>query len=226
MLFTNNVAGRPAPCLRRSTWKPLRSWSNSHEYSFLRPFILSPTFVDSLEGYPIFLPLQSKKAWVEFVQTPERLAGGWCVGVPPQLHARAGLQHGNGNVQDGKLAIEAHPVNFLTPFVHSSTPVEAMLHPESGGGTLFNPLSFTTTPSSRLISWRPYPLSSLHFTITETSRKRSTALGSSSRLVTERRRRARAEQNALEKREDVVLAGFVLVSIFHLRRRRGRQIRG
>jgi len=36
--------------------------------------------------------------------------------------------------------------------------------------------------------------------------------------------RARVEQNALEKREAVVLAAFVLVFIFHLRRRREKQI--
>jgi hypothetical protein len=49
---------------------------------------------------------------------------------------RALLQHGNGNVHDGKLAIEVHPVNFPTPFVPSSTSIGATLHPESEGGTL------------------------------------------------------------------------------------------
>jgi hypothetical protein len=36
--------------------------------------------VDSLEGDLVSLPLRSK-AQVEFMETPERLAGGWRVGV-------------------------------------------------------------------------------------------------------------------------------------------------
>jgi len=101
-------------------------------------------------------------------------------------------------------------VDFPTPFVPSSTSVEATLHPESGGGTLFQSLSFTPTPS-HLASRGALALSQAY-----TSRQRRPH--QDARLRSDHPRashratgRARAEQNALEKRETVVLAAFVLV---------------
>jgi hypothetical protein len=44
--------------------------------ALLRAFIRAATVVDGLEGYPVFLPRRSM-AQVEFIETLERLAGGW-----------------------------------------------------------------------------------------------------------------------------------------------------
>jgi hypothetical protein len=83
--------------------------------TFLRPFVPVPVVVDSLEGDPVSLPLRSK-AQVEFMETPERLAGGWPIGVRPHSHGRAHVQHGNGNAHDEKFFIGVHSVGFSTPF--------------------------------------------------------------------------------------------------------------
>ena len=72
--------------------------------ALLRAFLRAATVIDGLEGYPVFLPPRSM-AQAEFVETLERLAGGWRVGVQP--HARA--RHGINAHANGKLAIEPPP---------------------------------------------------------------------------------------------------------------------
>ena len=71
--------------------------------ALLRAFLRAATVIDGLEGYPVFLPPRSM-AQAEFVETLERLAGGWRVGVQPHARARHGNAHANG-----KLAIEPPP---------------------------------------------------------------------------------------------------------------------
>ena len=118
--------------------------------ALLRAFVRAATVVDGLEGYPIFLPPRSM-AQVEFVETLERLAGGWRVGVQPHSRTRARSGNGNGRAHNGKLAIEAPPVRSSSPLVPSRppspAPVEATLYPESGTGTPFDPLSPSTSSS-------------------------------------------------------------------------------
>jgi hypothetical protein len=112
------------------------------------------------EGYPIFLPPRSM-AQVEFVETLERLAGGWRVGVQPHSHARARSGNGNSRANNGKLAIEAPPVRSLSPLVSSRPPspppVEVTLHPESGIGTPFDPLLPSTSSSVTRSTSTPTP---------------------------------------------------------------------
>lgn len=113
--------------------------------ALLRAFIRAATVVDGLEGYPVFLPPRSM-AQVEFIETLERLAGGWRLGVQP--HSRAGACGTNGH-SNGKLAIELPP-----------TPTSSLLAPPSPpapvaapilavpGPTLFDPLSPSTSLSA------------------------------------------------------------------------------
>ena len=87
--------------------------------ALLRAFLRAATVIDGLEGYPVFLPPRSM-AQAEFVETLERLAGGWRVGVQPHARARArsahtntqGHGHGHAN---GKLAIEPPPLPSPSP---------------------------------------------------------------------------------------------------------------
>ena len=105
-------------------------------------------------------------------------------------------------------------MHFPTHFVHSSTSVEASHDPESGGRTLFDPLSFATTPS-HLAAPLPSPKPALH-----SNADLAKALDCTRIILAPRHRaaaRARAKQNALEKWEVVVFAAFVFVFIFHLR---------
>jgi hypothetical protein len=73
----------------------------------LPSFIRTATLIDSLEGYPVFLPPRSM-AQAEFVEVLERLASGWKSGIQPSSRFC---------VSSGKLAIEAPP---LAPSVVSS----------------------------------------------------------------------------------------------------------
>jgi hypothetical protein len=132
--------------------------------------------------------------------------GGWRVGLRPHS-SRARLQHGNSNAHDGKLAIEVHHVKFPTP---SSTPTEATIHRESGGETLFDPILFTITPSHPAVPL-PSPKPGLHGNVDLVRALECTRI-----ILAPGHRasaRARAEQNALEKREAVVFAVRVLVFI-------------
>jgi hypothetical protein len=184
--------------------------------ALLRAFVRAATVVDGLEGYPIFLPPRSM-AQVEFVETLERLAGGWRVGVQP--HSRARTRHGNGNAHNGKLAIEAPPVRSPSPLAPSPppspTPIEATLHPESANETLFDPLlpstsssalRFTSTPTpslapptpSRGMTPSPSPAPVLHGNVDLVE-----ALDCARIILAPvaERHRGRTEQNALEKRK-------------------------
>jgi len=102
--------------------------------ALLRAFLRASTVIDGLEGYPVFLPPRSM-AQAEFVETLERLAGGWRVGVQPHPHARARSAHeyGNGHA-NGKLAIGTPPL----------PPMEThILMPR----TFFDPLAPSTSSS-------------------------------------------------------------------------------
>jgi len=184
----------------------------------LRAFVRAATVVDGLEGYPIFLPPRSM-AQVEFVETLERLAGGWRIGVQPHSRARARARNGNGsNTYNGKLAIEAPPVRSSSPLASSAppspVPVEAPL--PLVAGTWFDPLSPSTSSSSALRSAStstlalapptpsrratpsPSPGPGLHGNI-----DLAEALDCARIILAPvaERQLARAEQNALEKRK-------------------------
>jgi hypothetical protein len=85
------------------------------------------------------------------------------------------------------------PWAFRPPFIPSSpASIEAMLHLESRGRELFDPLSSHPLhhwrPPLRRILRRPCLLPRLCFTTMSSLARRSTALGPSSRLVTKRQR--------------------------------------
>jgi hypothetical protein len=186
--------------------------------ALLRAFVRAATVVDGLEGYPIFLPPRSM-AQVEFVETLERLAGGWRVGVQPHSRARARPGNGNNSARNGKLAIEAPPLRSPSPLVpsspHSPAPVGAALHPEPETGRSFDPLSPSTsssatrssstptpslappTPSGRATP-SPSPAPALHGNVDLVE-----ALDCARIILAPvaERQRSRAEQNALEKRK-------------------------
>jgi hypothetical protein len=81
--------------------------------ALLRAFVRTATVIDGLEGYPVFLPPRSM-AQVEFVETLERLAGGWHIGAQPHSHTRARAENGHGHGYNGKLTIEAPPTPPLS----------------------------------------------------------------------------------------------------------------
>ncbi|KAH9958962.1 hypothetical protein BC827DRAFT_1135422 [Russula dissimulans] len=138
--------------------------------ALLRAFIRAATVVDGLEGYPVFLPPRSM-AQVEFVETLERLAGGWRVGVQPHSRARARARQGYGHTRNGKVAIEPPPVCPSSPPtpLSSSVPtsVQAPIFPDPGA--FLDPLSPSTsalalvppTPSRRATP-SPSPAPALH----------------------------------------------------------------
>jgi hypothetical protein len=116
--------------------------------ALLRAFIRAATVVDGLEGYPVFLPPRSM-AQVEFIETLERLAGGWRLGVQPHSRARAYGTNGHSNGYNGKLAIEPPPVPTSSlpappsPPAPVAAPILTVL-----GSTLFDPLSPSTSLSA------------------------------------------------------------------------------
>ena len=160
--------------------------------------------VNGLEDYPIFLPPRSM-AEVEFVETLERLAGGWRIGTQPHSRARARTRRGNDNTPNGKLTIEAPPERTSSPLAPSSipspAPVKALLL--QAPGTLFGPLlPSTSSPASHSALAlvppipSPSPAPALHSNIDLTESFDCTRIVPAP--VAERQR-ARAEQIALEK---------------------------
>ena len=115
--------------------------------ALLRAFVRTATVVDGLEGYPVFLPPRSM-AQVEFIETLERLAGGWRIGVQPHSRARA-RANGHGRGCNGKLAIEAPPIPApsLPSPPSSPAPVVAPILTVPGS-SLFDPLSPSTSLSA------------------------------------------------------------------------------
>ncbi|KAH9980606.1 hypothetical protein BJV74DRAFT_855962 [Russula compacta] len=118
--------------------------------ALLRAFVRTATVVDGLEGYPVFLPPRSM-AQAEFVETLERLAGGWRIGVQPHSRVRARAGHGNGHVRSGKLAIEPPPPppSSYSPPPSPSTaraPIEAPILPAPA--VWLDPLSPSTSSSA------------------------------------------------------------------------------
>ena len=177
--------------------------------ALLRAFLRAATVIDGLEGYPVFLPPRSM-AQAEFVETLERLAGGWRVGVQPHARARArsahaGHGHGHAN---GKLAIEPPP-----PPSSSPPPIETHLPVP---GAFIDPLAPSTSSASGSSSsaLMPHTLSSSSFVgleaELETGSLGPATLGfdlvdslDSARIILApvvERQRARAEQSALEKK--------------------------
>ena len=116
--------------------------------ALLRAFIRAATVVDGLEGYPVFLPPRSM-AQVEFIETLERLAGGWRVGVQPHSRARAYGANGHSTGYNGKLAIEPPPAPTSSLLVPPSppAPVAAPILTVPGS-TLFDSLSPSTSLSA------------------------------------------------------------------------------
>ena len=116
--------------------------------ALLRAFIRAATVVDGLEGYPVFLPPRSM-AQVEFIETLERLAGGWRQGVQPHSRASECGTNGHGNRNNGKLAIEPPPAptsSILSP-PSPPAPVPAPILTVPGS-TLFDPLEPSTSLSA------------------------------------------------------------------------------
>ena len=162
--------------------------------ALLRAFLRASTVIDGLEGYPVFLPPRSM-AQAEFVETLERLAGGWRVGVQPHARARArarsrGNAHGHAN---GKLAIEPPP--SLPPIeTHIPTMPSAFLDPlaPSGSSSALVPLP---TPSLTVLGLEAEPAETgPGFDLVESLDCARIILSP----VVERQR-VRAEQSALEK---------------------------
>jgi hypothetical protein len=116
--------------------------------ALLRAFIRAATVVDGLEGYPVFLPPRSM-AQVEFIETLDRLAGGWRLGVQPHSRARACGTNGHSNGYNGKLAIEPPPAptSSLPAAPSPPAPVAAPILTVPGS-TLFDPLSPSTSLSA------------------------------------------------------------------------------
>lgn len=181
--------------------------------TLLRTFIRAATVVDGLEGYPVFLPPRSM-AQVEFIETLERLAGGWRLGVQPHSRARAHGANGHSNGYNGKLAIEPPPVPTSPPSPPTPGAAPILTVP---GSTLFDPLLPSTslsasgsalgsasasTSTSALVltatpSSSPAPAPALHGNIDLTE-----ALDCARIILAPvaERQSARTEQNALEKR--------------------------
>ncbi|EIW87174.1 hypothetical protein CONPUDRAFT_134458 [Coniophora puteana RWD-64-598 SS2] len=110
----------------------------------LHAFPRAAVLVDSLEGYPVFLPPRSM-AQAEFVEVLERLAGGWAVGVQPHSYMRGGAAAGKL-----KLAIEPPPMMPATSSsVLPATPEEGWLaaEGEAANGTT-HPIASSSSSSS------------------------------------------------------------------------------
>jgi hypothetical protein len=63
------------------------------------------------QGVSIFLPPRSM-AQIVFVETLERLAGGWRIGTQPHSRARTRARRRNNNTPNAKLAIETPETHF------------------------------------------------------------------------------------------------------------------
>ena len=183
--------------------------------ALLRAFVRTATVVDGLEGYPVFLPPRSM-AQVEFIETLERLAGGWHIGVQPHSRARARAENGHGHGYNGKLAIEAPPTppsSLLTlPSPAAPSSVASPILTDSGS-TLFDPLSPSTSLSAlgSASASASTSTSALTLVATPSPSPAPTLHGSNdlaesldcARIIlapVAERQRARAEQSALEKR--------------------------
>ena len=172
--------------------------------ALLRAFLRAATVIDGLEGYPVFLPPRSM-AQAEFVETLERLAGGWRVGVQP--HARA--RHGNAHV-NGKLAIEPPPpppsplppiethipipTAFLDPLAPSTSSSSSSSGLGSGSGLGSSSALVMTSPALGLEVEQPLETGP-GFDLVESLDCARIILAP----VVERQR-VRAEQSALEKK--------------------------
>jgi hypothetical protein len=106
--------------------------------ALLRAFVRAANVVDGLEGYPVFLPPRSM-AQAEFVETLDRLAGSWRVGVQPHSRARARSNANNNHHNNGKLAIEPPPPPPPAP----AMPLPTFLNP-SEPSTSSSPSSTTS----------------------------------------------------------------------------------
>jgi len=180
--------------------------------ALLRAFVRAATVVDGLEGYPVFLPPRSM-AQVEFIETLERLAGGWRLGVQPHSRARARERQGYGHARNGKLAIEPPPVrppSPPTPF--SPAPVQVPIFPDPGalvedslsassslfasGSASTSTLTLVPPIPSREATPSPSPAPALHGSI-----DLAEALDCARIILAPvaERQRARTEQDTLEK---------------------------
>ena len=185
--------------------------------ALLRAFIRAATVVDGLEGYPVFLPPRSM-AQVEFIETLERLAGGWRLGVQPHSRARASGTNGHSIGYNGKLAIEPPPppTSSLSP---PPSPPASVVAPilTVPGSTLFDPLSPSTslcasgsgsgsalasTSTSALVLAATAPSSPAPAPTLHGNAELAEALECARIILAPvaERQRARTEHNALEKR--------------------------
>jgi hypothetical protein len=160
--------------------------------ALLRAFLRAATVIDGLEGYPVFLPPRSM-AQAEFVETLERLAGGWRVGVQPHARARHGpIGHANGK----QLAIEPPPL----PPIEAHIPIPSAFLDPLAPSTSSSGLGSGSGSSSALV---PTPALGLHvepetgpgFDLVESLDCARIILAP----VVERQR-VRAEQSAFEKK--------------------------
>ncbi|KAI9459646.1 hypothetical protein BJY52DRAFT_1204012 [Lactarius psammicola] len=172
--------------------------------ALLRAFLRAATVIDGLEGYPVFLPPRSM-AQAEFVETLERLAGGWRIGVQPHARARArsayaytqGHGHGHAN---GKLAIEPPPLPPPPPMEMNIPIPGAFMDPlapstSSGSGSGSSSTLVTPTPSPPVLGLEAESGTGPGFDLVESLDCARIILAP----VMERQR-ARAEQSALEKK--------------------------
>jgi hypothetical protein len=182
--------------------------------ALLRAFVRAATVVDGLEGYPVFLPPRSM-AQAEFVETLERLAGGWLVGVQPHSRARGRANH--SLVSNGKLAIEPPPP--VSP--PASPPIVAVPAPLPVQGTFLDSLepsasssaSGSTSASALALAFSPPTPSTQSRRPTPSPSPTPAPQGTIDLIealdcariilapVVERQRARAAEQSALEKRK-------------------------
>lgn len=160
--------------------------------ALLRAFLRAATVIDGLEGYPVFLPPRSM-AQAEFVETLERLAGGWRPGVQPHARARHGpISHANGK----QLAIEPPPL----PPIETHIPIPSTFLDPLAPSTSSSGLGSGSGSSSALV-----PTSALGLDVESETGPGFDLVESldCARIILApvvERQRVRAEQSALEKK--------------------------
>lgn len=181
--------------------------------ALLRAFVRTATVVDGLEGYPVFLPPRSM-AQVEFIETLERLAGGWSAGVQP--HSRVCANNGHGRGCNGKLAIEAPPTPTSSLPSPPSSPAPAPVAAPNltvSGSSLFDPLLPSTSLSASGSASASTSTSALALAVTPSPSPAPTPASHGNMDLAEsldcariilapvaERQRERTEQSALDKR--------------------------
>ena len=87
--------------------------------TLLSTFARTALLIDGLEGYPVFLPPRSM-AQAEFIETLERLAGGWRNGIQPHSLSHS---HHRAHSKSKALQIQAPPSPPISVRDTTTTPI-------------------------------------------------------------------------------------------------------